>query len=107
MTNLEELRMKNKFCDRLMETEFSISKARVLVDDLLQDYNMNDQRKMGEKLQLEAPRVMAFLEIAFDYVISTHEDIKAIQEELHAQTTELRELCIASGELEPLPHEVA
>lgn len=107
MTNLEELRLKNKFCDRLMDSELSIGKARVLVDDLIQDYNMRDQIKMGEKLQLEAPRVMAFLEIIFDYVVSTHEEIKAIEEELDAQSRELRELCIASGEIKRSPWEEA
>jgi len=66
---------------------------------------MNDVVKMGEKLQFEAPRVMTLLEIAFDYVISTYEDIKAIQEEFYAQTAELRELCIASGDIKRLPWE--
>lgn len=106
MTNLEELKLKNKFSERLVESELSIGKIRVLVDDLIQDYNMYDVEKMREKLRYEAPRVMAFLEIVFDYVVSTDEDIKSIQEELHVQTTELRDLCIANNEIKPLPSDL-
>lgn len=105
MTNLEELRMKIKFSDRLTESESSTVKARAIIEDLIQDYNLGDIREAGKKLQIEASRVMNFLEIAFDYVISVDNELKAIQDEL--DTRELRKLCVASGELEPLPHEVA
>lgn len=105
MTNLEELKIKNEFSNKLMDAELSIHKARALVNDLVQEYSMRDTVKLGEKLQIEAPKVMAFLEIVFDYVISTHEEIKAIQEELLVKTTELRELCIASGEIKRLSWE--
>lgn len=103
MTNLEELTMKNKFSERLTDLELDIAKARAIVADLIQDYNLTDAKRMGEKLQYEASRVVTFLEIVFDYIIGVDNDIKTIQAEL--DTGELRKLCIASGELKKIPGE--
>ncbi|MBB2184773.1 hypothetical protein H0486_18110 [Lachnospiraceae bacterium MD1] len=106
MTSLEELRMKNEFSEKLDNAEMNLDKVRTLVGDLLEEYNMYDPRKTAEKLQYEASRVMTYLEIVFDYVIDTHNDIAAIQEELHTRSKNLRKLCVASGELERTPGEV-
>lgn len=105
MTNLEELRMKKKFLDKLDNSEINMGKVRTLVGDLLEEYNMYDPRKTAEKLQYEASRVMTYLDIVFDYVIDIDNDLRAIQKEFDIK--ELRKLCVANGEIEPLPHEVA
>lgn len=107
MTNSEELKNANNLSNELMKSESDISKAKTMLGDLIQVYNLVDIKEAGEKLKYEAPRVMAFLEIAFDYVINVDNNIRTIQGELEIQSKELRALCIANGDLESLPHEVA
>lgn len=103
MTNLEELRITNNLSNELMKSELDISKAKTMLGDLIQDYNLVDIKEAGEKLKYEAERVMAFLEIAFDYVINVDNNIKAIQEDIGKKSRDLRALCVASGEIEKVP----
>ena len=107
MTNLEELKNANNLSNELMKSELDISKAKTMLGDLIQDYNLVDIKEAGEKLKYEAARVMAFLDIAFDYVINVDNNIRTIRGEFEKKSRDLRALCVANGEIEPLPHEVA
>lgn len=90
MMNLE-VRTMNNFADKLSDVEFDISKAIALVGELLEDYNVTDTLRMRDKLMFEAPRVMIFLEMVFDYVVKTHKEILKIQDDLTSHIDGLKE----------------
>lgn len=106
MTKLEELKLKNRFNDRLTETELNINKLRVLVDGLLQEFDYGDEAQLREAMGIEASTIITKIEIIYDYVLRMYKDINNIQEELCNQSRELRKACVENGEINELHREV-
>lgn len=99
MTNLEELKINNAFSDRIIGISVDTEKARTVLCNLINDYSMGDLEEMGKKLKLEAPTVITLIQIAFDYVVNTDDEINTILKELSIKTNKLREICITNNEI--------
>lgn len=68
--------------DSVGEVETKIGYADTLIWDLLLDYDGIDLERMREKVSLELPKIMTFLNIVNDYILDSKEKLNEIIKEL-------------------------
>ena len=76
--------------DSVAGVETKIGYADTLIWDLLLDYDGIDLEKMREKVSVELPRIMTFLNIVNDYILDSKEKLNEIIKELNRICDEVK-----------------
>lgn len=81
-----------KLSEDVAECDLATDKAKLIVGDILNKYSFLPGGSLEEKsrksLSIDADRVMTYLFIALDYIASTHERLKIMQDSIELNITE-------------------